>query len=70
MVNLGTCKAPWNPRTQLLTSGTSVQITVPPEVFMEDGKIFKTQILSISISLNVPKKKKKKPGRKKKEQSG
>ena len=44
-------------------------LTVPPEMFSEANKSLKTQIISITVSLKVPKKKKKKTkaGRKKKD---
>lgn len=67
VVPLGKCKAPWNPRTQLLLPGTSVQLSVPPNVFSETNRSFRTQILSITVSLKVPKRKSRKAGRRKNE---
>ncbi|XP_057310845.1 polycomb protein suz12-like [Hydractinia symbiolongicarpus] len=69
IILLGTCKAPWNPRSQLLLPCSSVQLSVPPSVFAEDGRPIKTHILSITVSISVPKKMRKKRGRKKKDAS-
>jgi len=63
---LGSCKAPWNPRSQLLLPCSSVQLSVPPTAFTEGGRAIKTHILSITVGIIVPKRVKRKPGRKKK----
>ena len=56
LIHLGSCKAPWNPRTQLLLPCSSVNLTVPPYAFVENGRAVKAHILSITVSIVVPKK--------------
>jgi len=67
VIPLGECQAPWNPRTQLLLPCTSVQISVPPIAFADNGRSIKTHLIAITVSIIVPKKTKKiKKGKKKK----
>lgn len=66
VIPLGECQAPWNPRTQLLLPCTSVQISVPPVAFADNGRPIKTHLIAITVSIVVPKKSKKlKKGKKK-----
>merc|ERR1712002_1147961 len=69
VIQLGECQAPWNPRTQLLLPCTSVQISVPPIAFADNGRSIKTHLIAITVSIVVPKKSKKvkKPKKKKDE---
>ena len=71
VIPLGECQAPWNPRTQLLLPCTSVQISVPPIAFADNGRQIKTHLIAITVSIIVPKKSKKvKKMKKKKEDEG
>ncbi|XP_047143337.1 polycomb protein suz12 isoform X1 [Hydra vulgaris] len=56
LIPLGSCKAPWNPRTQLLLPCSSVNLTVPPNAFVENGRAVKAHILSFTVIITVPKK--------------
>lgn len=70
VIPLGECQAPWNPRTQLLLPCTSVQISVPPIAFADNGRSIKTHLIAITVSIVVPKKSKKAKKLKKKKEEG
>eukprot|EP00794_Sanderia_malayensis_P008831 gene8831-9776_t len=55
-LDLGKCTSSWNPRTKLMTPGSSCSISIPRKAFTGTGKTVKTYILSIQVSVPVTKK--------------
>jgi len=66
VIQLGHCLAPWNPRTQMLFPSSQVKLNIPPSSFAENGRTIRTSILSIAVTLMVPRKSRGKRARKSK----
>ena len=67
IINLGSCKAPWNPKSQLLPACSSFKLSIPAASFSENGRTIKTTIISITVSIMVPIVKKTKKSSKKRD---